>query len=330
VSRRAAVLTGVAALLLGGCGEGAVRGSTPAAPVAVAVAQGCPPATALHVDARVRVGRGVGPLAIDQGRLWAARPAAGELVLVRTGARSRIARRVRVGGAPVSLAAAFGNIWVADRDGGRILRVGLVSAAVAQWAEVDAPVKIAVAGERLFAISLDDGALYALNPRTRGAGVDIAIPARGPVDAIQQGGELWVLGGGDSGLSPLDLRTGAFRRAGVRLPVRVVGAIAAGHGAVWAALPTARAVARVDPASLSVGIGRASNGFRPTVVAVDSCTVWLGDADGRVARLDPDSRRPVGRPLRIGRSLAALVADRGGMWASDPRDGTVVRVAPGR
>jgi streptogramin lyase len=325
--RRLLVVCGAvaAALLPAGCGDDGVRG----APTSRAGAADCPPLAPLRIDARVRVGRGVGPLAIADGRLWAARPAAGVLASVRIGARPRAGQPIRVG-APVSIAAAFGGVWVADRDGGRILRVDPATGAVARWADVEAPVKIVVAGAGLFAISLDDGALYAINPRGPGKGLEIGIPTRGPVDAVQQGGDLWVLGGADSGLSPLELRTSVFRRAGVRLPTRVVGTIAAGQGAVWAALPTARAVARVDPVFLSLGAVYASRGFRPTVVAVDSCTVWLGDADGRVTRIDARRARPVGRPLRIGRSLAALVVDRGGVWASDPRAGTVVRVAARR
>jgi DNA-binding beta-propeller fold protein YncE len=224
----------------------------------------------------------------------------------------------------------IGGVYVADRDGDRILRIDPPSRALAQWAAVQAPIKIAVAGEKLFAISLDDGSLYPVAPRTRGVGMDIGIPARAPVDAAYQAGELWVLGGGDRSLSPFSLRLGGFVRIGVRLPVQVVGAVAAGQGAVWAALPTAHAVARLDPSTLSVSLLRTSRGLRPTAIAVDACTVWVGDADGRVERIDPRRGRPLGRPVRVGHALAALVADRGGVWASDPRDGTVVRVAARR
>jgi streptogramin lyase len=277
----------------------------------------------------VRVGRGAGPLAVADGTVWAARPAAGTVTPVSVDT-PHAGRPIRVGGAPVSLAAAFGSVYVADRDRDRILRVSPGTGAVARWADVQAPTKIAVADEQMFAISLDDGSLYAIAPRTRGTGVEIAIPARAPVDAAYEGGELWVLGGADRGLSPFNPRLGGFVRMGVRLPVRVVGAVAAGQGAVWAALPTARAVARLDVATLSLSLLRTSRGFRPTAIAVGACAVWVGDAGGRVERVDPASARPLGRPVRIGHAVSALVADRDGVWASDPRDGTVVRVAPRR
>jgi hypothetical protein len=313
---------GLAALLLAGCGD---RELPTASPTRSAAAP-CPDAR-LHVDARVSVGRGAGPLALADGTLWTARPAAGAVVPVAVDT-ARAGRPVRVGGAPVSVAAAFGSVYVADRDRDRILRIVPRSGAVARWSDIQAPVKIAATDRRLYAISLDDGALYPLEPATRGAGAEVVIPARAPVDAVYVAGELWVLGGADRGLSPFSPAVNGFVRTGVRLPVRVVGAVAAGPGAVWAALPTAHAVARLDTSTLSVSVLRASRGFRPTAIAIGACAVWVGDAGGRVERIDPAGARPPGPPVRVGRALAALVADRDGVWASDPRDGTVVRVAP--
>ena len=316
----------VAVLALAGCGEAGVRSVAPIPSAAPA----CPAAAPLRIDARVRVGRGVGPLAVADGTLWAARPAAGVLVAVPDTARPRASRAVRLGGAPISLAAGFGGVFVADRDRDRILRVRAGSRTAVRWARVEAPIKVGVADRELFAISLDDGALYRMPSGEPGVGADIAIPARAPVDGVYVAGDTWVLGGADGGLSPFSLQKNRFVRAGVKLPVRVVGAVAAGQGAVWAALPTAHAVARLDPSTASLTVLRASRGWRPTAIAVDDCTVWLGDAGGRVQRLDPRGARPLERPMRVGRSLAALVADRGGVWASDPRDGTVVRIAPRR
>jgi hypothetical protein len=327
MSRRWQVLAAVAALLIAGCGEREVRSS--AAPV-VSAAPACPAAAPLRVDARVRVGPGVGPVAVAGDTLWTARPAAGVLIPVRAGARPRAGRPVRIGGAPVSLAAGFGGVFVADRDRDRILRVDAAGHAIVRWATVQAPIKIGVAGEELFAVSLDDGALYRLQGRTPGAGPDVPIPARAPVDAVYEAGDTWVLGGADGGLAPFSVRQNRFSRTGVKLPVRVVGAIAAGQGAVWAALPNARSVARIESPRASLSVLPASRGFRPTAIAVDDCTVWVGDARGRVQRIDPRTAHPLDRPVRIGRSLAALVSDRGGVWASDPVDGTVVRVAAGR
>jgi hypothetical protein len=321
VSRRAWVVTVVVTLPLAGCGGGSSGRASPAvAPAAVS----CPADVPLRIGARVRVGGGAGPLTVLGDTLWTARPAAGALVPVRTRGTPRAGRAVRLGGAPVSIAAGFGSVYVADRDRDRILRVSS-SGDVARWAKVQAPIKVVMTPDSPFAISLDDGSLYRLAPQSPGESADIDIPATAPADAVYEAGELWIRGGAGGGLAPFNLRANGFAHRSVKLPVRVVGAIAAGRGAVWAALPTARAVARLDAATLALGVLRTSSGLRPTAIAVDDCAVWAGDADGRVERIDARTGAP-GRPLRIGRSLAALVADRGGVWASDPRGGSVVRV----
>jgi hypothetical protein len=318
-----------AALLLGGCG-GASGGGAPSGGSAssATTATGCPHATAPRVVARVRAGGGVGPLAIDGTTLWTARPAAGTLLDVRLGgSRPRAGRSLHVGGAPVSLAAQSGSLYVADRDRGRVLRIDVATRRVVRRAAIETAVKVVVAGAQVVAISLDDGDVTTLRRLTFVAPAPVSIPAVAPIDAAYEAGQLWILGAADHGLTPFDVGHDGFIRPGVRLPTRVVGAVAAGQGAVWVALPTAHGVARVDATTRAVGVLRAAPGFRPTAVAVDDCAVWAGDAGGRVQRLDPASGRPIGPPVRIGASLAALVADRGGVWASDPRDGTVVRVA---
>jgi hypothetical protein len=325
MSWRRWILPAVAVLSLAGCGDGRPK----AAPVG-SVAPGCPPSAPLRVDARVRVGPGVGSLAIAGGTLWAARPAAGLLVPVRAETRPRAGRPVRLGGAPVSLASRLGGIFVADRDRDRILRVDAASRAIVRWAGIQTPIKIGVAAGELFAISLDDGALYRMPGRAPGVGAEIPIPARAPVDAVYEAGDIWVLGGADGSLSPFSLRQNRFVRASVKLPARVVGGIAAGRGRVWAALPAARSVARMDPSTASLSRLSATRGFRPTAIAVDDCSVWVGDARGRVQRIDASSGRPLDRPVRTGHALAALVTDGGAVWASDPGDGTVVRIAPRR
>lgn len=323
MSRRAQVLAAALLLLLAGCDADVA--DRPARSAAAGPA--CDAAAPLRVDARLRVGAGVGPMTLDGATLWAARPAAGTIVPIGVDAAPRAGAPIRVGGAPVSIAAGLGEVWVADRDRDRILRVSPKSRRVRMLAGIDAPVKVVLADGTLYVISLDDGAIYSMNPRDAAGLRDLAIPLRAPVDAVRQGGDLWLLGGSDHGVTPFHMSSSRFLRAGVQMPAPVVGAIAAGQGAVWVALPTDGSVVRIDPVTNAIGPVRASPGLRPGAVAVDDCGVWVGDADGRVQRLDPVTARPFGGAIRIGRSVGALVADRGGVWASDPRGGTLVRVS---
>jgi hypothetical protein len=320
-SRRCLLACVAAALVLGGCGGGSAQRA------ATAARSTCPPAMAPRLVERVSVGSGVVALAVSGETLWAARPAAGEVIPIgivhgRVGA----APALRIGGAPISLAAGFGALYVADRDRGRVLRISERTRTIVRRIAIETPIKVVVSGGQIAVISLDDGELTPLDPYTFGAFPALAIPAIVPADAAFDGAELWILGAADHSLTPYDVGRAGFVREGLRLPTRVVGAVTAGQGAVWVALPTAHGVARLEPATRVVTVLRASRGFSPTAIAVGDCAIWVGDRDGRVQRLDAASGKPVGRPLRIGRSLAALAVDRDGVWASDPRGGTVVRV----
>ena len=67
-------------------------------------------------------------------------------------------------------------------------------------------------------------------------------------------------------------------------------------------------------------------GLRPVATAVGSCGVWVGGESGTVTLIDPGTGAPLAAPVRVGHSVAALVASGNAVWASDPVDGTVTRV----
>jgi hypothetical protein len=55
--------------------------------------------------------------------------------------------------------------------------------------------------------------------------------------------------------------------------------------------------------------------------------VWVASATGVLAFVNPRTGAPLASPLRVGRSVASLVASGFGVWVSDPVDGTVVHVS---
>ena len=79
-------------------------------------APGCAQVMSLSAGAPVRVGKGAGAILADAGVVWVARAQAGTVTRITAGGRSV----VDLGGAPVSLAAGFGQVWVALRDGNRV------------------------------------------------------------------------------------------------------------------------------------------------------------------------------------------------------------------
>jgi streptogramin lyase len=310
-------------VLLAGCGGaagGGTRraGATAASPAAAA----CPAQIRLAVQSRQVLGRGVGPLAVEGGTVWVADPASGTLLRATASGHSA----VHLGGTPISVAVGFGRVWVAERDAGRIVSVDPRSLAQLTSAGVPVPVRVLTGPIGVWGLSLDNASLFQLDP-VGGASVrHIDVPVIDPVDMVAAGDELWVLGAGEGGLSPVNAVLGRIVRAGFDRPGVALAGLSVEGSTIWMAEPTQRALLRVDTANVTVKQFPAPDSIEPTATAPGACGVWVGDAGGNLAMIDPASGRTLTAPLRIGRSLGALAASGTGVWASDPLDGTLVRV----
>jgi DNA-binding beta-propeller fold protein YncE len=72
-----------------------------------------------------------------------------------------------------------------------------------------------------------------------------------------------------------------------------------------------------------------SVGTPPLRLAAGEGAVWVtSGADGTLTRIDPRTRRILGRPLRLGRGISAVAVGRKSVWVSSPRTGRVLRVDP--
>jgi DNA-binding beta-propeller fold protein YncE len=72
-----------------------------------------------------------------------------------------------------------------------------------------------------------------------------------------------------------------------------------------------------------------SVGTPPLRLAAGEGAVWVtSSADGTLTRIDPRTRRVVGRPLELGRGISAVAVGRKSVWVSSPRTGSVLRVDP--
>lgn len=290
----------------------------------------CARSSAITPGATVAVGRGAQDLELAGGRLWIANPRAGSLTEIDAATGKGSGKGpVRLGGAPVSVAAGFARLWVADRDRDRIEIVDPRTRRIRTGATIDTPVRVAMGINEPFALSLDDGTLQRLDPRTGGAITnEVGVPARAPVDMARLGPDIWVLGSADRGVVPFELRHASFVRSGLRVGNGAAAGLTTGQGALWVATPGDDAVVRVDPVRAQ-GFGLVGpRGFAPTRVAVDDCAVWIGNARGEVARLDPATGKPLGARVKIGTSIGDMVVAGDGIWVSDPAGGTVVRVTP--
>ncbi len=326
-----AIRVGVAALITAGvlAGCGGSRVSRPPRPVdasavvSPSVGRGCPAVVRLSASKPVRVGQGAGALTAAGNAVWVARASAGTVTRVTDGGQ----RVVYLGGAPVSLAAGFGRLWVALRDSGRITTIDMRTLAPGPFVGLSVPVAVVTGPGTVWALSLDTGALYPIDPSDDAPGSPLYAPVSDPTGIVIAGDDAWVLGGANGGLAPLNIRLGQILRSGFTVPGRSLGGLSEFGRTLWLGEPARRELLRVDAPTVAVRELPAPDGLHPSATAAGPCGVWVADSSGTVVLIDPATGRSLGPPLRIGRSIADLVRSGTGVWASDPTDGTLVYVA---
>jgi streptogramin lyase len=313
------------AALLAGCG-GAARTTTSARAGAVAPAAGerasCPGKARLAVAARQAVGGGAGPLATEGGAIWVARPQAGEVI--RVSATGTIV--AHLGGTPISLEPGFGRLWVAERDGNRVVSLNEQTMRQESAASIPLPVSVVTGPLGVWALSIDTNSLYRLDPATGISAPPYDSPVASPVDMVPVGDELWVLGAQEEGLSPFNAGLERIVRAGFDLPGRSLSGLSAAGGTIWLGETAGRSLLRVDAATAAVQRLPAPDDIQVLATAAGACGLWVADGSGDVALVDPHTATPLAPPIHIGRSVADLAASGTGVWASDPLDGMLVHV----
>lgn len=329
---RLAVLLAVAvcALALAACGaSGGGAAPAPATTAGASSAGTCPTGTP-RADRTAHLRPGVRALAADGERVFAANAERG--IVSRIDATSgRVLQHLTGFRTPVDLSLAYGQLWVADRDAGRVMRIDPATGRRRVAADIGVPVALAPATGLIWMLSLDDGSLYALDgKRQSGLRVfDLGLPQKAPGAMAALGGTLFTLGYEDRSVLSVN---GAIKRVttgGVQLDANSVSDIAAGAGAAWVADPKDLSILRVDAGTRAISAFHAPRPMRPSALTVGPCGVWAVDPSGLVARFDPATQKPVGDPLDVGSSGGDITTDGAdGVWVSDPVGGRVVHVAP--
>jgi len=253
---------------------------------------------------------------------------------VPTNARTlRLApQTLRVGGAPVAIAAGAGAIWVADNTGGLVLRLDPRSGRqIGKPARVGAGPLAITAGPGGAWVATGAGTVEHLDPGT-GAPDGPPVTVADPNGIATGGGSVWVTNRQASTVTRIDERTRRVVGAAIRVG-RTPADIVAGFGSIWIANVDDGTVSRLDERT-----GKPIGGPIPVAdaqvlaLAVDRDGVWVASTDIRIGervhvrRLDPRSGQfddvraaiPAGVP-------ADLAAGLGRIWLTDT--GTVL---PGR
>jgi YVTN family beta-propeller protein len=159
------------------------------------------------------------------------------------------------------------------------------------------------------------------------------IPLPGAGTMAVADGKLWVRAAG--AVVGIDPATNTVVGKPLRVPADAE-VIAVGQGALWVAgaapgdlaTPGDDAVTRIDLATgrrvATITVGRA-----PLDLAVTPGAVWVPNSGGggdSVARIDPQTNRQTGRPVRTGASPQSLATGGGSLWVANHDAATVTRI----
>ena len=313
------------------------RGSSRVVAVKVAITV---PYPLLAAGTPVSMGAGAGVPAVDGGIAWVPITDTGELA--RVDASGSVAGRTAVGVATPSgggfldsAAVAGGSVWTASDAGGTIARVDPSSGA--RTAVIPAgtrPGGLAVGGGAVWAFSFLGGDVTRIDAAT-GAARTLHVAGAAATGIAYGGGSLWLLTSAPSRILEVDPATGAVRRAvdlnapfAPQYSVIDTWWLSYGDGAVWATLPNAGAVTRLDPVSGNVVYARTPYG-RPFGVAVGGGSAWVATDHG-VLRLDGVMAKPTGvalLPTATGSGFVSIAYADGSAWFTNYDRGTLTRVS---
>jgi streptogramin lyase len=269
----------------------------------------------------VRIHGGPGPLTADGGRLWVG-TGTGTLTSIDLRRRS-IAQVIAPGGEHDAIAAGDGAVWSID-VAHRVLRqfrpgVGTV----VRRTRLPAPALSGGPSE----MAVGGGAVWLIDGSTRlirvdeGTGRLRRFDVHRPLNGVAYvDGTVWLTSGASASVlafnprrpaAPVAIPLAGRRNLASPYPI----AVARGMGSVWVLNGNPATVTRIDPVQLApvatytIGVERS-----PKRLTAGLGAVWVGDADGRLARIDPSGGTP--RIVAVARSINDVEIAGGAVWVS--------------
>ncbi len=261
---------------------------------------------------------------IRMGGVWVAN--AGDNTLTNVvPATNDVEATIELEGSPQEVDAGEGGIWVAG--------FGRVTAFNTETNERINSVEVGDESDTI-TLSVGEGAVWVVVDESRLLKLDPTsftleeIPAASaPVDVAARDGSVWVVDS-EQGLLQLDPVTGQPRGE----PIEEVnqGDVSGGQGVVWIGDPTDNTVTRFDATTREF---EGNVNVRGTYIdmAVSATTIWvLSNPDGQVllTAVNPDNRRPIGKPLKLIGDPVEVSAGSGGVWVVARDLDAVLRIDP--
>jgi serine/threonine-protein kinase len=310
-------------LWLGAAAALAIAGAIVVAIVALSGGGG---ASAPDVTATIRAGRKPIGVAVGPNAVWVA-TRAGDAVMIDRRTNRTIGEPIHVGGAPSSIAVAFGSVWVADAR--RATLVQIKHHSIRRRIPVGPrPADVTAADGFVWVASESENRVDRIDPFGSPPQVEAHAPVGGGPHALAIGdGGVWaasIFGGTLTEVDP-------GRPQVVGKPVTVGGEpadVATAPGYVWVVDNQNNRLVRVLPRTLRV-TARVKVGPRPRGLSQGLGYLWVANGgDGTVWRVDASTGERVGRPIKVGRDPADIAVGDGSVWTADFASGTVTRITP--
>jgi YVTN family beta-propeller protein len=241
-------------------------------------------------------------IAVNDGALWVARVAPGDLgtpgkdAVTRVDlATGRTVATIPVGRAPLDLAATPAAVWVPNSGGGgdSVARIDprtnrLAGRPVSTGAS---PQSLAAGGGSLWVANHDAATVTRINPASGKVVADIPVPSE-PHRVAYGAGAAWVGNWHDNSVSRIDPATNRVVGSPIPIGSHPAGNLVVGAGSVWVtsdyrvdAAPEDVVVVRVDP-KVNRAVETIAVGGHPIDVAATEGAVWVSVADpGKVLRI---------------------------------------------
>jgi YVTN family beta-propeller protein len=274
---------------------------------------------------QIHVGMRPGGIAVGEGYAWVTNTEDATVSQIDLGTRS-VVNRIDVGRAPKGIAIAEGSVWVANSGARTVSRINAAKGRVVQTIEVgNGPTAIAAAAALLWVANTTDSTVVSIDARTGAISQPRAVAASPIALAIDESG-LWVASEDAATVSLLDPVTGVARAAPIQLAARP-SALALDADWAWVASGDGT-VTRIDRGANRVSSTIDVRGGL-TAIVISGSSIWIGDQDGSVFRLD--AADPASPPRRISTSsaVASLAIVDGEVWlaaqaaAASHRGGTL-------
>jgi hypothetical protein len=298
-------------------------------------------APAGRLVAKIDVGAPPVSVGFGEGFLWAATE---DRTVVRIDPETNRASGVPVrfssarGPSNITVRAGGGAVFAIDGHAGTIVRIDPEQMTVTRRTRLGPVIQgAAVEGDSLWitrttpeSVTPRRDELLRLDAATlRPSGAPTAVGAE-PLDIELDARAAYVTGAGDGSITRVDRASGATRKVSVgSQPLN--SALAAGR--IWAPSPLDGATFPVD-AELSEP-GQPVRGSFPVSAVALAGHVWIvatsapaPDAPAKVVRLDPETGRLLGRPLRLGENVGWPTAGAGSLWIPAAGSKSVLRMRP--